>query len=908
MKKLLLLAVLVTLLAGAAYWLLSGRLLLHGNPTNESPAPALPTVFAHASELASKPSPRYGGSSQPERTAPDHIAPPPHRSGLRIKVCDQAYEPVANAIVTIEGDPIGLTAPRTGPGGYTQTTRFPSATVRIQAVDQIGAATGSPTVHRSGQVRWTYRESDVRAQVSIMMRPDREVHVSVVDEQGDPSVNVPVTLVRGLQHYSGPDDAQAHTNERGVATFAVRGSAPLSSAKRIRALATIAERPSYSKAVAWPEQLPDRSLPPTRLQVAMRTPAAQGTAKLTVRVVDPSGASAAVDGLLSWSHHVPIGSSYMVAPIDKVRVSSATTTISGLAPGSHLTLKLQESGRLDCESEVQMPPGLLRHTITLQQSKMAPVLEIPCVDAHGTAITEATFALFLQVEGTWQPIYTTERPDQRGVLRVMLPNERAGKVEISVQHRPDTLVRHATTPLARPYSTMMGRGPVANPVVAIRSFGAAQQSGEPRRLNPVVVTTPRILLRGQVITQDGKPVAGATVLISSTTAPEPQEFKDFRVATDPGGHFKITACDLPDEVFVAARSPFLFAPPVRVSASAKTIQLTMRPTGTVELGVRGSPHLLDMRTSRSRFGLRAIVALTLDAASLRNGWWMLFREGQRRAARSGRQVWTRRSPVQPNCDVVFEDLIPGNYELRSYVNSLPGALLVDALVAAGRTTRPKQLEGRLLGTDIEEQVVRVTDTTGSPVNGAQVLFEFDNSDKPHRDTLQVKTDHDGRASLAMRRGMSVDVMVRSPGYADWRRKQARRNQEVRLLHGTDLAFEIQGWKALTGAVRGSTVCVADVAEHPGDSPILGAPGQPHLVPRRSDIDPLDGHARLPNVPPGTYRLWFVVYALIDPQRQQEPMRVLDLGRYTVTADGPASHTVRHVLTTGEIARLRGEAR
>ena len=170
MKKSLLLTVLATMLAGAVYGLLREGL------AQENPRPG-PPPSTDAIGSASLPQGSPPEHTDPDRTRPASPARPPRQHGLRIKVIDQDLAPVANAMVTFEGDSNVLPPAKTGLDGFAETSRLPRASVLLRATDRIAAGPEAVPLHRSGQARWSYRDADLRTQVLIVMRPDRLVHV-----------------------------------------------------------------------------------------------------------------------------------------------------------------------------------------------------------------------------------------------------------------------------------------------------------------------------------------------------------------------------------------------------------------------------------------------------------------------------------------------------------------------------------------------------------------------------------------------------------------------------------------------------------------------------------------------------------------------------------------------------------
>jgi hypothetical protein len=167
-----------------------------------------------------------------------------------------------------------------------------------------------------------------------------------------------------------------------------------------------------------------------------------------------------------------------------------------------------------------------------------------------------------------------------------------------------------------------------------------------------------------------------------------------------------------------------------------------------------------------------------------------------------------------------------------------------------------------------------------------------------------ETDQDGEAWFVLPRGTVVDVEVLAKGFATRKVVAARFPLDVTVGPGTTIAFAFAGHQALEPHVRSLVVVADDHQNGPHELPFhtIG-----RLIQVRHPLSPVDfatGTARLPNLPPGTYRLWLCAHAPIR-QAAGPPVRAVLLGDVTADSITLAELPFAHTLTAAQIDILAG---
>ena len=805
--------------------------------------------------------------------------PAPASTGLAVLAQDRDKRPIAGAEITVTGDDRDLVFPPTGSDGWTRAQRLPNGDVYLRA--RRGELVGSTSW------RWT---SNLTTEVTIWMGPDREVEVTVADSAGAPQPHVQVGLFGGKETEWRNTRLVATTDDAGIAHLHVDGDSWLAANKTMRAVVMAGAGRVAAEPVAWSEP------GPTRVALVVEPPAAATGPELLVRFVDQDGAPADVQGKLAWSRIQSAGAGSWEGPAGDMAVAGREAMVSRLLDGDHIRLHLWEEGRLESRLAVTFPAGARRQEATLPRGPAAPRLEIPLVDRDGVAVTTGDYVVTVLLDGGGYERETTMQPDGAGRLVVTLASASSGSVEIAEPRDAGRLFWPVPERLKRPYRTSIGKEPQPNPPLAVRQF-ARCEAGEVRRLDAVTAPDMAARIVGIVRGEDDQPVPGVRVWLTTVAAPEPEAFAAFATTTDAAGRFAILATSLPDEVFVCGRRPLGFCAPVRAPPSAEPVTLRLQPTGAIALDLR-APDRGQLPEAIAR-ELLPVVTLRVDEDALADGWWAFCRNRSRVFAGQWRDQWQVGAPLPEQGELLFRDLVPGNYQVTASVGVNPVLDLRNVAVVAGATTRPPLAHGGTIGGGVEAGPVHVRDAEGRPLAGARVSVQLREWQSVTPQPMLRNTDANGVAWFVVPRGAVAEVEVVAARSAPVRLQEASLPLDVTIGAGTSLDFVITGQAEATADSRALVVICNSYSGTPPESPLqqIGK-----LVMFRHPQANLgaDGRATIPNLPPGTYRLWL---GAVPPLMAKRGHTFVPLGDRTITANDAAHVTVEHAVTAAETATL-----
>jgi hypothetical protein len=813
--------------------------------------------------------------------------PPPASAGegLRVLVQDRSRRPVAGAEISVIGADTGLAFPPTGSDGWTRAPRLPNGNIWLKA--RGGNLTGTAS--------WLWSPT-MGSDVTIWVNPDREVEVAVTDPSGAPQSGVQVSLFAASETDWRFSRLQAATDELGIARIHVDGDEWLAANEKVRAVALLASKPVAAEPAAWSES------GPTRIGIAVERQAPPTGPELRVRFVDAQGLPCEVRGTLDWSRIESRGTFTLEGPAGEMAVAGTGAKVTPLLDGDHVRLHLQEEGRLESQLEVTLPAGARAQEVMLPRGPAAPRIEVPLVDRHQKPVTEGDFVVTVLMANGGYERESTLRPDGAGLLTVTLAEVGEGTIEIASMR--DAAVFHWPEPkrLERPYRTTLGKPSPPNPSIAVLPLPRCE-AGERRRLPPVTVpeVAPRIV--GVVVDAGGRPAPAVQIWMTTVAAPEPEPFAAFATTTDAQGRFAIRATSLPHEVFVCGRRPLGFCAPVRVRPSAEPVTLHLQPTGAIALDLR-QPERAPLPEAVAAL-LRLSVSLRVEDDALGGGWWAFYRERQPFFEGKWRERWSALGfPGQGKSrsnELVFRDLVPGVYEVQATVGINRVLDCPGVRVAAGETARPPQAQGVALGSGIEAAPVRVRDDEGRPVAKAHVqvlLPEW----KPYLQWPEMRdTDANGEAWFVVPRGAVADVDVTAERRAPVSLQGATLPLDVAIGAGTSLDFEITGHAQAAKDSRWLVVVCKKFTDAPPQSPVVHVGETEMFGHPQANLD-AGGRCTIPNLPPGTWRLWLGAVPPIEPGRH---WTYVLLGDRTITArDGPRE-TIQHAVTAEETATLLG---
>jgi len=794
--------------------------------------------------------------------------PPPVRTeaaqteGLRVRVRDRTGAPVVGAPIRVTGDDQLRIGP-TDAEGLATSSRFPAGNV-VLYVDHE---------HASGFATW-YWDARFLREVTVWLQPDRDVEVTVLDTSGRALAGIEVRVMAADELWYQTRLAGT-TDEHGLARIPVPGRDLLAAKKVVRAMADVGGRQFETAAAPW------QSGAPTVLAITAEAPPPSPV--LTVRFVDATGAPAAVHGSLEWSLTAPIMIGY--EPLDgEVAANGEFALLPHLGPGNRVWIRLVEPGRLPGRVAVQMPARPVPHEVTLVRGPMAPRLEVPLIHPDGAAVISGEYALYVRF-GPIDGMSRRAQPDPRGLLTMSILAETSGKLEIAHCRREGQLYEPAVAGLERPYNSGAAPPP-PDPVIAVLPFGAVARE-QTVRLPPVVV--PRLLaqVRGRVVDEAGQPVAAVKIGITTAARPVPKEYELFSAHTDAAGEFLIEAVSLPEELFVFGRRPLGFCAPVRVRPAAnELVELTMLPCGALECAVKVPPGLLGP-------DLRPLIVLVVDDAQLRDGWWAFFAERQSMGRWELFDRWNLTMGVPDDGRLVLRDLVPASYEVRGCLGANQALVVPGVQVTSGETTRLPAA----FGDGLERTCVRVLDADGAPLTEARVSFRIPEWEQTLPRGADFTTDAKGEAWFVAPRNAVADVEIVAQGRAPRRCPSAGFPLEVKMSNGATIALAIGGRDAVLPGVRALIVSCREHGEVPPDSPLYRDTQDLHHPLVHLDAN---GRGSIPNLPPGTYRLWL---AAIPPIGSARGTTFVLLGDRTLTGDGVTE--LSHELTTAEQATLLG---
>ena len=852
-------------IAVAGYWLLQAREVdVASTPRPDPQVAAAPAAVAVAPPV----------DSPADVVSRSAVAA---AEGLEVFVTDPEGRPVEGAVIRVTGEDAGIRFPKTGVDGVARADRFPSGEVYLYGSD----------AGRSGLERWNWG-APLQRQVRLRLQPDREVDVLVRDPLGAPLVatRVELTMANGDLR----TDRESTTDEHGRARIAVPGSHWLAAATAIRGVATSDGKAYRSEPTPW------NASGTTSLAIVAERAVERGVV-LKMWFTERDGQPASVRGTVRWSRINTSPGGVVVWPAGEALAAGDSVRATGLLDADHLRVTLSELGRLEVTVDVQLPTGRTSHEIVLARGESAPVLEIPLVDAGGQPMRAGDFTVFVRFDASAEHTGAKLQPDAAGVLRLVLPETGAGKVEVAFVRRDDHLHWPAREALPRPYYTSVGPPLPPDPAVAVLAFPAIA-AGSVHRVPPVAVNVPSPRLRGRVVDTAGRPVAGVRIGLTSTTTPEPAPFALFATRTDAAGEFTIHATQLPDELFVFGRQPHGFCAPLRVRPVDSPVQLTLQPTGGLAMSVQVPEPV---RAAVDRLRVRPQLVALLDEP-LRDGWWGPFRRSHDWGGRGElRDRWHVTAFVPETGEFELSDLLPGTYELRGFLGDTQVLALRGWRVVAGETTRAPGPGGVLDG--VEATCVRVRGAAGAPLAGAQVRFTLAEWQVTNPGGQNQATDANGEAWFLVPRHAVADVEVVAAGLAPWRQNAVRFPLDVVVGAGTSLDVALTGHQVLAGDVRCLVVSCRVFDGVPPDSPLQNLAGMQMLHHPQATVDG-NGRCTIPNLPPGRYRVWLAALPPLG-DRSGRGTTFFVLGDHTVLTDGPRRLDITRQLTEADLATLRG---
>ena len=846
-----------------------------------APSPTSPTLAAPATTPQPKDAVTSPLVAQPPATLRES---PAAAAGLTVRVVDPAQRPVAGAAIEVGGDDPIFRLPLTDADGCARADRLPGGNVWLRVRHDGSTGTAS--------WRWA---PPLAHETTIRLMRDRVVEVTVTDGSGSPRADIDVTLQAGNAP-SAFSQKMHRTAADGTARISIPGPDWLALQPGVSARAVAAG--GHERAET--EVVPYAADGPTRLRLALaRSP--EPTGGITVRFVDTNGTPASARGRLTWSItiHANTGGPFP-ARFGDVEVDGASALVTSVREGDEVSLVLYEPDRLEARHRVLVPVSGGRPETMITRGAPSPQLEVPLVDAKGAPVTSGEFVLFARHDNGNTSAEKKVTPDAQGIVRLALSTTTPGQLEIARPFAVDEL--HGTVPegLPRPYNTTIGRLPPPPPCLAVSPFPALQHSPV-HRIEAVVVPALAATITGRVVDRDGKPAAGVRIGLTSVTAPEPAAFASFATRSDATGRFTIRATTLPDEVFVFARCPGGFTPPLRTrSANGPAIELTLQPTGTLAMALRHAPGLGD---GARRANEPASVALVLDEAALTDGAWALFRDRAWIGQGHLLSRWHVLRYLHQDGEFVFDDLVPASYEVRALMGTTPLFSVRDVVVRAGETTRPPQLDGLVLGDGVEAVSVRVLGRDGKPLPGAWVRFRLPEWKETLPSGTNQETDAQGEAWFLVPRNAVTDVEVVAAGLAPLRQRSVRFPLEVRLGDGATVTIALRGHELLREAVRALVVVCRPHENGPPDSPVRPLGDLVQLHHPQATVGN-DGRAAIPNLAPGRWRVWLVALPRLDAPRGTSIPFVL-LGDHDVTSVDATRIDLPHELTAAELTMLRG---
>jgi hypothetical protein len=817
--------------------------------------------------------------------------------GLRVRVLQLNQQPVAGASVEARGEFDQLQFPLTDAEGYACATRFPEGRVMLHA--RLGRLAGAAS--------WGWTASLYR-EVVLWVLPEREVRITVRDVDGRTVPGIAVGVCAPKQAWrSIPAALQAVTDASGSAQIVLRGAnGGLSTAKLVEAVANAAANSSGSLVRSAPIVWQADGRAEVELQLAAPTSGLQESV-VTVRFLGPSGAPAEVAGILHWSREIARqgGSSTWGGGSLEVRGTSAR--LMGLGDVDEVHLHLEEEGRLESRLEASIPMGAAASEVTMIRGQASPQLEIPLVDELGRPVTAGPFQLYASQPNQrfGMGMEVTCEPSEQGLLRLPLSIVGGGKIEIACQRRADRLFLSTEKGLKRPYNSF-GQIETDNPVVAVRTF-ASVAAGEVRRLDPVVVPSMREVVRGRVVDREGKPAARVRILMTTATQPEPAAMKDFETRTDADGAFAILSAEaLPAGTMLCGRRVSGYCPPVPVPGNGEPVQLTLLPSGALELRMRRPLGLDDMIGAQQYSRSSAGFSLFVDLQQFEPGWSAFFRAGAGSGLGDARGRWHATSYMRGDSPLAYDDLIPATYQLRGFIGLNPVLSVDGIVVVAGETSRPDALQDRTLGADLQHTCVRVRDSDGSPVAGANVRFQLPSWQSTLPNGANAQTDEKGEAWFVMPRGSVVDLEVVSQGRAPTKVPGAVLPIDVTMGVGTSFDVMLAGHELLGDWVRSLVVAATAHDGVTPSAPIVRFGSFSQVKHPSVPVDMSSGKAKIANLVPGRYRLWVAAYPPIMPHagRSNQDICFVSLGDFVVASGGPAVVPVEHELTPMEIVQLQ----
>lgn len=843
-------------------------------PLPVGPAPAPDAAPAAHGVIAPQPA---AAAAPAERT---EVAPEV-RVGLGVRVLDPDRQPVAGATIEVRGDDAGLTFPPTGADGTTRSRRLPNATIHLK-VHHAG---------RSGSGSW-YWNAVVQEEVTIWIRPDHDVEVAVTGKDGTPRPGVAVALFPGTGDDSGQSTTTTKTDAGGIGHLCVEGDGWLAAHDTVHAVATVDGVRVPSGATKW------SAVGPTRLSIEVSSAPTSGTADLVVHFVDQGGAPVDVDGELEWSRIQSGGFGSIQSPAGECRAVGRDATIRQLPLGDHLQLTLREADRLDTELEVHLAPGSTREEVQLRRGQPAPRLLIPLVTRDGAPVTTGDFVVTVLSTSDFYETERTLQPDAAGQLTFVRNGTGGGQIEIAELRSASRLHWPEPPRLQRPYRTTAGSPPPPNPPLAVLPF-APCAPGEVQRLAPVVVPDVAPRISGSVVDGEGRPVPDVLIWITTVAPPEPAPLANFATSTDAQGRFTILATALPDEVFVCGRRPLGFCTPVRTRPSAEPVTLVLQPTGAIAIGVHSPAHPgLPERLAQQ---LQVAVSVQIDDGALAGGTWAYFRNRIPVFEGTWRQRWVARARAPETGEFVFRDLVPGDYTVVCSVGEHPVVEVPAVHVPAGQTVRPPQLQEGAIAGGVDADLVRVLDRTGAPVANAIVLVTLPAAAQRAPGPLQVRTEANGEAWFVAPSGTAAEIEVRVPQCAPSRVHATAFPVDVTVGPGTSFDFVILGSAEAARGSRALTVVARQFTDTPPASPLLKLVGLTQFEHPQANLDEA-GRATIPNLPPGTWRLWV---GAVPPLQGGRDFTFVLLGDRTIGAGDPEHVTIEHHLTAAETATLLG---
>lgn len=873
-RRSLLVALLLFAAAAGIWWATH-----HAGP-QAAPSPAAPggATTAAPTSPATTPPPEAPPTAPRQEAA---AAAP----GLAIQVLDPDRNPVAGVQIEVRGDDPDFRLPPTAADGVARADRLPHDSVWFRV--QHDGCTGTTSW------RWA---SPLQHELTLRLVRDRQVEVAVTDTSGAPCADAEVSLLPP-QGESAASQDKHRTDPDGTARITLPGTDWLALQPGVRARASA----SQGRDRAESDVVPFAATGVTRCRVVLaRSP--EPTGGLTVHFVDATGAPTAAHGRLSWS--VVISASTrrsFPAPYGLVDVAGPSTLVTGVGGDDEVSLTLYEGDRLEARQSVQIPAGVDRHEVTMRRGALAPQLEVPLVDAQGTPVTTGTFVLFVRHQNGNTREKKQATPDAQGIVRLVLPATTAGTLEVARPFAADVLHWPPQQGVPRPYYTSIGTPPPPPPCLAVRTFPALAKTPV-HRVEAVVVPALAATISGRVVDTDGRPAAGVRIGITTTTAPEPAAFAEFETRSDAAGRFRIQATTLPDEVFVFARRPGAFSPPQRARHAVDTVlALVLQPTGTLVMNLRRAAGLGDRARSTGSY---ASVALVLDEAALTDGAWGLFRDRAMIGDADLLRRWHVQRYVQEDGDLVFDDLVPATYEVRTAVGTTRLVTVRDVVVHAGATTRPPQLDGLVLGDGVEAVCVRVAGADGKPLRDARVRFQLPEWRETQPGGVDRATDAQGEAWFVVPRNTVTDVEVVATGLAPLRLTGVRFPLDVRLGAGATCAVALRGHEALRRDVRALVMVCRSHENGPPDTPVQRFKDFVQLHHPQATVGD-DGRAAIPNLPPGRWRIWLAALPPLDAARGDGIPFVL-LGDRDVAGVDASTIDVAHELTAAELATLRGQ--